>query len=97
MLINTISDFRTAVRQRKYTSVGCYPLFFLMADGECLCPSCAKTERRQILEAMADRSYRDFSWLPVAIDINYEDGDMQCAHCNERIESAYAEPEETAA
>lgn len=97
MEITTISDFRRAVRQGKYTSIGCYPLFYLMADGECMCTDCVKAERRSILGAMADKSYRDFQWTPVAIDINYEDGDMYCAQCNERIESAYAEPEDEVA
>jgi len=30
---------------------------------------------------------------PVALDVNWENAELFCAHSGERIESAYAEPE----
>jgi hypothetical protein len=91
MQIKNISDFRRAVRVGPYAWPGGYPLFWLMSDG-CACRfDVAKTERRNMLEALAEQSGN--GWRPVALEINYEDGELYCAHTNERIESAYAEPE----
>ena len=91
MEINTVNDFRKAVRQR-YVWPGGYPTYFICNDGEALCHDCAKTERRLILDAIAYPEYRD-QWEVIGLDINYEDPELYCAHCNARIESAYAEEE----
>jgi hypothetical protein len=100
MQIKSISDFRAAVRNGPYAWPGGYPLYFVMADGEAIAwLTCATPEnRRLMLEALRDKA--DFprsEWLPVAVEINYEDGELICAHSNVRIESAYAEPEEQTA
>lgn len=93
--INSVGDFRRAVRMGTYADGG-YPIYVLMADGECICPSCAKKERRQILEAIVEPDRRLCeAWRAVSAGINWEDGELFCAHCNERIPSAYAEPEDT--
>jgi hypothetical protein len=60
----------------KYTSVGCYPLFYLTAGCEVLCPACASAEPT----------------TPPTSDVNWEDPALYCDECSERIESAYAEP-----
>jgi hypothetical protein len=69
-----------------YTDLGRYPLFYLMDDGEALCPSCANEHRH------LDTGEPD-GWHVIGQDVNWEDGELFCAHCNKRIESAYAEPE----
>lgn len=89
MLINSISDFRRAVRNGPYAWPGGYPLFFICDDGGALCCKCVKTERRNILESIASDS-RD-GWRVTAIDINYEDSQLFCDHCSDVIESAYGE------
>ena len=89
MTINTISDFRRAMRNGPYAWPGGYPLYFVMSDGEALSFDAARKERRQILEALRD--YDNSGWRPVAMDINWEDDNLICAHTNERIESAYGE------
>jgi hypothetical protein len=97
MLIDSIGDFRRAVRMGTYADGG-YPLCFLMHDSASICPACAKKERREMLEAIRDHQTRQcyhFGWLPRAIEVNWEDGDLWCDHCHERIPSAYAEPEES--
>jgi hypothetical protein len=95
MEINSISDFRRAVRNGPYAWPGGYPLYFVMGDGEAISFKAAKAERRALLEALAESDIRPRDqWLPVAVEINYEDGELYCAHANERIESAYAEPED---
>jgi hypothetical protein len=65
---------------RSYTLIGCYPIFYLDSDNNCLCPKCASEND-------------DFTEPLVAADCNWEDPDLYCDHCSERIESAYAEPE----
>jgi hypothetical protein len=96
MRIESISDFRAAIRNGAYAWPGGYPLFFVMADGEALSFKAAKAERRNLLEALA-HGQRNDGWKPVALEINWEDAELYCAHTNERIESAYAEPEEVTA
>jgi hypothetical protein len=91
MLIKTISDFRKAVRLGPYAWPGGYPLYWLMADGEACAFDVAKTERRLMLEAIAHPEYLDHQWLPIALEINYEDSELVCAHTGKKIESAYAE------
>jgi len=89
MQINTISEFRSAVRTGPYAWPGGYPLYFVCDDGGSLCCRCANKERRNILESIAHHA-RD-GWRVVGMDINYEDNMLYCDHCSDRIESAYAD------
>lgn len=59
------------------TPFGCYPLFYLHSDYSVLCYKCADKEKTDLIGA----------------DCNYEDPDLYCDECSERIESAYAEDE----
>jgi hypothetical protein len=88
MLITNISALRYAARNR-YSSG--YPTYWVCDDGEALCHACFVKERRQIIDAVAHK--RNDGFRVVALDINYEDPRCFCAHCNARIESAYAEDE----
>jgi hypothetical protein len=90
MNITTISDFRRAMRNGPYAWPGCYPLYFVTADGEALSFDAARQERRLILEALRDRDTRS-GWRVARVDVNYEDAELFCSHTGERIESAYAE------
>jgi hypothetical protein len=97
MKIKNISDFRKAVRHGPYAWPGGYPVYFLMADGEAISFNAAKKDRRACLEALRanqENQFPDKDWLPVAMEINWTDGHLYCAASGERIESAYAEPEE---
>lgn len=89
MIINTISDFRAAVRQGSYAWPGGYPLFFLCDDGGVLCCQCVKAQRRNIIESIAHKQ-RD-GWRVIAKDINWEDPHMECEYCGDHIESAYGD------
>lgn len=91
MQINTIGDFRRAVRNGPYAWPGGYPCFWLMSDGEACAFGVAKSERRNMLEALRDNDRN--GWRPVALEINWEDAALFCAHTGARIESAYAEDE----
>lgn len=70
-----------------YAWPGGYPLFYVQTHGpkgrkeqEILCPDCANaSDPRQLTGA----------------DANWEDPGLYCDRCGERIESAYAEDEQT--
>ena len=64
-----------------------------------MCCDCVKDNRRQIIEAIAERVAAPRSrglndWAVCALEINWEAPDTHCEHCNKRIESAYTEPEQ---
>ena len=69
-----------------YAWPGGYPLFGIFSDGGACCHLCAKLER----EAIGTTTGSD-GWQLVAIEVNYEDTKLFCAHCDSRIESAYGE------
>lgn len=70
---------------------GGYPIYYLAADSETLCPKCVNRDIRRVVAACLDGSDND--WLIVGRDVNWEDAALFCAHCNNRIPSAYAEDE----
>jgi hypothetical protein len=98
MIIQSIADYRRAIRVGPYAWPGGYPVFFVMSDGESLSFKAAKSERRLILEALADHAsgnrHESSGWRPIALEINFEDSRLYCAHSGELIESAYGELEE---
>lgn len=75
----------------KFAWPGGYPLYYLVADGETLCPSCVNKELKLVVDATIDGN--DKQWEVVGREPNWEDASMYCVHCNQRIESAYAEDE----
>ena len=81
-------DIKHAIRT-KYAWPGGYPLFLIMSDGGALCIDCGKKEFRQI--AYAHRHNLKDGWHVAAPNINWEDTDLYCDHCNNKIESAYGE------
>lgn len=85
-------EFRASLKEGRFTSLGSYPRFYVTADGACLCVACAREEREQISLAILHRDERG-GWCVVGVEINWEDPNLHCDHCNARIESAYAEPE----
>lgn len=94
MQINSICDFRKAMRTGPYAWPGGYPLYFVLSDGEALSFATARAEVRRLLEALRDYASdpRESSgWRPVAMEINYEDTDLYCAHSGDKIECAYGE------
>jgi hypothetical protein len=88
----TIREFLESLRDGKYAHGG-YPKFWLCSDGGELSYAACKANCGRIARAIRDQD--SSGWRVVACDVNWEDADMRCAHTNERIESAYAEPEET--
>ena len=67
----------------KYTSVGCYPIFYVDGAHACvLCPQCV--EKEEIDGRLPD---------DISEAVNWEDPHLYCDECSNRIESAYAEEE----
>jgi len=75
-----------------YAWPGGYPLFYLVRDGEALCPACVNAEIERIMDVVLGED-TGADWDVVGRDVNWEDSSLFCAHCNKRIESAYAEDE----
>jgi hypothetical protein len=73
----------------RYTSVGCYPLFYITDDSGVLCPGCVGDEIDQCCDEASG------GWHVVGADVNYENTSLYCDHCGERIESAYADDDLT--
>lgn len=85
----TTEEFLKALEDGPYAWPGGYPLFFVTSDGGCLHVKCAEENKDSIVDSI-EGDHHD-GWLVEAQDINWEDPDLFCDHCGERIESAYAE------
>lgn len=85
--IKRASQFKATVRAGKYAWPGGYPLYFICDDGEAVCFDCAKKEAHNVLSALNDK--RSDGWRVTGCDVNYEDADLPCAACGNKIEVAY--------
>jgi hypothetical protein len=70
---------------------GGYPMFFVCSDGGCLCHKCAQDNVRIIADSI-DNDCHD-GWRVEAHTVNWEDTELMCDNCNEKIESAYGDNE----
>ena len=93
MKIQHVYQFNLALSQGAYAWPGGYPIYFFCADGEALSFDAAVENAGLIRDAIISRA--DKQWEVVAYGVNWEHGDLYCAHTGKRIESAYAEPEGT--
>lgn len=86
-----LSDMRnSAGRLPDYAWPGGYPIVYVMADGECLCPDCANGENG----SEASETAEDPGWRLDGCEVHYEGPPITCAHCGKEIESAYGDPDE---
>lgn len=69
----------------EYAWPGGYQLYYVTKDSGILCPDCANMAAREGLTN--DRN--DAQWYIIGAEINYEDSDLYCDHCSERIPEAY--------
>lgn len=81
------------LRGGKYTSVGCYPKFWVAADGSVLSYEAIMADARRYLRETGRADFEP-EWCIVGCAVNWEDPALYCDVTGERIESAYAEPEE---
>ena len=91
MNIQTIEDFENALKTNGFTSLGCYPLYFITNDGGILSFETCVEEADRIREAIKDND--DFGWRVCGCDVNWESV-LFCDHSGEQIESAYDPIEE---
>jgi hypothetical protein len=87
--ITTVRQFLGHLRSGPFTSVGSYPLFFVLGGSDPICFAEAKRGAFRLARAIRDKA----KWAPTHIDVNWESPELYCEHTGERIVSAYAEPE----
>jgi hypothetical protein len=95
----TVRDLVQSVREGAYTSIGCYPKYYVTADGGTLSPKAVRDNFMQVARATRDASnglaWADRQWAVIGCGINWEDPALLCDDTGERIPSAYAEDEAT--
>lgn len=74
-------------RWDSHTDLGGYPLYYVTKDNGCLCPKCANENLELTLGD-------DPQWHIEQVDVNWENNDLDCDNCNEKIQSAYGEDDE---
>lgn len=95
--IRTVAGLKATLRAGSSTDLGGYPLYFVCADGEALSFAAVRDNLRQVMGAVADaaaKNWPDKQWQVIGIEINHEDGELFCAHTNERIPAAYIADED---
>lgn len=82
--INDLRHLAHILNNGPYAWPGGYPLYFVMADGETCSFEAIADNKAEVYSSAADPQ-----WRPVAVDINWEDPDLLCAHTGKPIEAAY--------
>lgn len=90
--IKTVAELKATLRAGAFTGQGGYPMYFLADDGEALSFAAVRDNLANVMAAI-QAGVRD-GWRVTACDVNWEDGELCCAHTGNRILSAYAELEE---
>ena len=86
----TLKEIKQALRDGPYAWPGGYPTYFIAADGEPLSHDAVRERFRTVVaDTLGMSGMREFAIA--AIDINYENPELFCAHTGKRIPSAYAE------
>jgi hypothetical protein len=88
MNIKHVFDFNKALDIGPYAWPGGYPHYFLCNDCEALSFAAAQENAALIRDAIITRD-KHSGWFVIAMDINWEDNELTCAHSNEKIQSAY--------
>ena len=86
----TNRDLLIQLRDEPYSWPGGYPRYAITDDCGAICSGCAKDEFDRLDEAEP----HDGFYINM-LTVNWEDNDLYCDHCNDRIESAYGDDEES--
>jgi hypothetical protein len=97
----TRRDLFVSLREGPYTSLGCYPKYYVTRDGSVVSHAGILENLRRYGRACSAACWSDDSsdaraYGVLTIGVNWEDSDLYCDETGERIPSAYAEPEENA-
>lgn len=84
----TAIEFIACHKAGPYTFPGCYPIYFVMADGQALSWKAVDENYALILETIRSED-KHSEWFPIGCDVNWEDAHLMCAHLNIPIECAY--------
>jgi len=82
-----INKLKTFVRN-PYVWPGGYTQIMLASDGGGICHKCVKENFRQILESTKNAFLND-DWAFEDTFINWDDVDLHCDHCSERMPAEY--------
>jgi hypothetical protein len=82
----TAKDLLIELRDQPYAWPGGYPRMGVTDDGGVICAKCARDEFDRLDEATPGDGF----YLAV-LTINWEDNDLTCDHCNDKVECAYGE------
>ena len=91
-MIETLADLKATLRAGRSSDLAGYPLFFVTWDDQILSFSAVLGNWPDVVASYLHRNRRD-GWGIVGCGVNYEGGDLRCAHTGKRIPSAYAEAE----
>ena len=75
--------------ENKYAWPGGYPMYAITEDNACLCHDCTVKEGKVIGD---EDGWIDPQWHVVDTGINWEDTELYCEHCYNKIECAYEQP-----
>jgi len=89
--IETAEQLKASLRSGGHVWPGGYPLYFVMADCEAMSFEAVRANVRECLFALLHPEQNGRDWRPVAIEINYEDSDLTCAHSGAKIPAAYSD------
>jgi hypothetical protein len=85
-MTQSASKLAINVHKEPYAWPGGYPKFAITSDGAAICRKCCWAERKSIRESDGHDGFE-----VAAVDVNWENPDLYCDCCNDKIESAYAD------
>ena len=68
-----------------YTDLGLYPIYYIMSDYKPLCAKCANSDAPVHTDPPSD------DWRIIDSSVNFEDTELYCVHCGDKIEAAYVD------
>jgi hypothetical protein len=93
--ITSAAELDTVIKQGTLAIPGCYPIYFIAANGQPLSFTAVKNNKTLCLDAWhrynasPARNSEIDQWRIIASQINWEDNNLLCAHTGEHIPSAY--------
>ena len=72
------------VHRERYAWPGGYPLYARTDDGAALCHACCGSQRTWIGTTTGSDG-----WCVIGMDINWDETDLTCDHCGDKVEAAF--------
>jgi len=87
-------EIKRYLRNGPYAWPGGYPMYFVTIEGDVLSFATVRKHWRDVCEAHIVKGCRLNGWRIEDVNVNWEDPELYCDVSDERIPSAYAEPED---